>query len=55
MYQRFNQSIPFRIDELIKPFKRILKQTLCLWTNRVIEVKLREYEVAQRYDTIVKA
>lgn len=35
-------------------FKRILKQSLCLWTNRVIEVKLREYEVTHRYDTAVK-
>lgn len=34
--------------------KRILKQSLCLWTNRVIEVKLREYEVTHRYDTAVK-
>ena len=34
--------------------KRIAKQALSLWTTRVIEVKLREYEVAQRYDTTMK-
>jgi protein SFI1 len=43
------------IEKLIERFKRILKQTLCLWTNRVIEVKLREYEVAERYDLTMKA
>jgi hypothetical protein len=41
--------------KLMKRFQRLLKQTLCLWTNRVIEIKLREYEVAERYDISVKA
>lgn len=30
--------------------QRILKQKLTIWTNRVIEIKLRELEVAQRCD-----
>ncbi|RDB21456.1 hypothetical protein Hypma_011541 [Hypsizygus marmoreus] len=32
--------------------RRILKDSLSAWTNRVIEIKLREIEVAQRYEAI---
>lgn len=50
----WTQHSPSAVN-LIKSYQRILKQALRLWTNRVIEVKLREYEVAQRYETTVKA
>lgn len=34
-------------------FQRIIHNALTRWTNRVIELKLRELEVAQKYDNSI--